>query len=1616
MSSSNNSCFWRAAGIAVCLAALWLGSVKADPLTTQLGDLDNDGVATVRDLVLLRGHMNQTQPLNAAQAVLADLTNDGFVNSSDVDEIVKVILQSRAPEQLPLASVRQSSPANGEGEVALTRETIVHFSMPLAPSATLDTHHFYAQFGGRKILSRVDISSDRKKATLFYLEPLLSNARITVTLDGAGLTDLLGRAVDLDGDGVAGGVYRQTFDTLSITPLPGTAISGRVFASERAAGGADIPLAGVTITVDGAEETLRTTTDGQGNFTLTPCPAGTFFVHIDGRTSPQSSYPNGNYYPSVGKRWEAIAGRTANLSGNSQDTSRGTVYLPCICGGTLNTVSQTQDSPIDFPAEVLDANPALQGTQLLVPANSLFADDGTRGGKVGMAPVVPDRLPSPLPPGLDLPMVITIQTDGATNFDRPVPVCFPNLPDPATGEKLPPGAKSALWSFNHDTGEWEVVGPMTVTADGNFVKTDVGVGVRQPGWHGQMPGTQIEGPEEEDDTCSGADVNWLAFGFNAVGTAASCAKDFVGKDYKAVKSLLKAAAKAKKLYDLAKKISNDLANGRLDCATRRALIYQFKEGIRELEKALTGSAELGNPLAKVVSAVKCLEDTMKLFEPFCEGVDEQPECFSWLGRKTCGIRAGLEEKAKRFRQMADIVAKAASNLALGPLQYAVTQAELHIEEDCNPSPSGVPVPAAAAASTPTNDLQQAMILDFLNIAGALEGFDEIPATDGDQLLDAILRDSADALGAIGKLYVEQEGAMPGAYVRVDYDNIVQRLRANASGRIKLILPPDTPFTLTFLDSSGQKLGFWTGLSPTDGGRLSIPGVVLQPDDSPDADGDGLGIHAESVVGTEPNNPDSDGDGILDGAEVLEGTNPLGNLIAQTGIVASTPTQSAAIDIAAFNNLAAVATGADGVTIFNVLSGLNPVRVATIDTDGNAQAVAISSNYVAVADGNAGIAVVDVSRPGNPVFSRQISTGGDARCIATDGLIAYVGLATGQIVVADLASGAILQRYSTGAGAIDDLVLGHEFLYVLKPGTLSTHRLTGAVIVPSATIASPGSRSASGRRLRLFAGDTFLWAFNAQGYNVFSLSNPAAPTLLDTVTTQQFGWKMMVANGSGLGVAAVGANGTNSGAHDVSLYDVGQSGRTTAFQTTLATPGLAYALTIYNGLAYVADGSAGMEVINYLPYDSQGVKPGISLDASFPLNHTSHTGVAEEGKLMRLTAAATDDVQVRNVEFYLNDALQVVDGNFPFEHRFVTPSRASSGATFTVRAKVMDTGGNVTWSEAYTITLVADATPPTVTTASPAAGALVGRITNLQAFFSEPMKVDSLNLGSFLLTGAGPDRVFGTADDFTPSAALSYRENLRAAFLVFSEVGLTPGNYRLQIQAPAADAAGNQIASPFVSSFQVYDTGLDSDGDGIPDDLEAMLGLNPNKADSDNDGIPDGQEDRDSDGVTNAAELFLGLNPLIADSDGDGILDRDEDEDLDGLRSQGEFLAGTDIYNPDTDGDGWTDEAEVTGNGDPLDPAIGPRLFVSTANQAPVRVIVLQSEQANAGYGAITNRPQADTGVFIMRLDFSSATFGMITNQPQADTGVFIMKLDSSNTSFGMITNQPQAATSVRINP
>jgi hypothetical protein len=114
-----------------------------------------------------------------------------------------------------------------------------------------------------------------------------------------------------------------------------------------------------------------------------------------------------------------------------------------------------------------------------------------------------------------------------------------------------------------------------------------------------------------------------------------------------------------------------------------------------------------------------------------------------------------------------------------------------------------------------------------------------------------------------------------------------------------------------------------------------------------------------------------------------------------------------------------------------------------------------------------------------------------------------------------------------------------------------------------------------------------------------------------------------------------------------------------------------------------------------------------------------------------------------------------------------------------------------------------------------------------------------------------------------------------------------------IQATNDGAAGIVTATVTLSS-------IDTDGDGIPDEAELALGLNPNNP-------IDAQEDFDRDGLTNLQEYQLGTNMRVADTDSDGLLDGQE------------VARGTEPRLPDTDGDGIQDGLEVQTGSNPLDP-------------------------------------------------------------------------------------------------
>lgn len=676
--------------------------------------------------------------------------------------------------------------------------------------------------------------------------------------------------------------------------------------------------------------------------------------------------------------------------------------------------------------------------------------------------------------------------------------------------------------------------------------------------------------------------------------------------------------------------------------------------------------------------------------------------------------------------------------------------------------------------------------------------------------------------------------------------IEQRGTAGASGVSfsNLRLAPNTRYRIWLLQASTLHVGRATLTTPANGRQFQIPPIAMREAASFDDDGDQLSLQAERILGTDPKNPDSDGDGVQDGPEVQQGTNPLDGLPARTGIVATVDTPGNALDVCASDDYVVVADGPSGISVFNVFNQLTPQVIARVEIPGEARKVSCEGNLIAVA-GSEELSIVDLSDPPAARVSQRVSRfvlGGEPTALAVADRVVYVVVSTEALTV-DLETGGVIDRFSLQDRGVD-VALERDAVFFRTFSGLEPLRIRPVAPTFTPRISLPGV----GPIGRIFVGGGFAYAARLSSLSVADCRDLDAPTV-GPATFTGAGMRQFVANGSGLGLAVTSP--TSGTPRSLSLYDVGDPSQTGTFVTEFATPGDARAVSIYNGLAYVADGERGLQVVNYLAYDTAGVAPVITLTTSFGGDQ------AEEGQRFWISAECQDDVQVRNVEFWIDGNKVRTDGNFPFEYQFTAPS-LSQQSSFTIRARVSDTGGNRTWTPLTTINLVQDATPPSVLRTTPGDGSVLGNNAVVAARLSEPINASTLTAQTFALLGAGPDRTFGTGDDVQVATSISFDATNLTAFSRPLSVPLAPGLYRATLSTGVEDRRGLALAQPVEWTFTVYDPSADQDSDGVPDELEAFLGLDPNDPDSDGDGTPDGLEDHDSDGLSNLGEVLLSL--------------------------------------------------------------------------------------------------------------------------------------------------------------
>ena len=292
------------------------------------------------------------------------------------------------------------------------------------------------------------------------------------------------------------------------------------------------------------------------------------------------------------------------------------------------------------------------------------------------------------------------------------------------------------------------------------------------------------------------------------------------------------------------------------------------------------------------------------------------------------------------------------------------------------------------------------------------------------------------------------------------------------------------------------------------------------------------------------------------------------------------------------------------------------------------------------------------------------------------------------------------------------------------------------------------------------------------------------------------------NGSDLLLAASAAAQSNS--KDITIYDVSDPLDTTRFLITYPTPGQSADVAISAGMAFVADGAAGLTVVNYLDLDQAGVAPTATADLS-------HLDVAPEldgiqvirGSRVFLAPDVADDVQIKEVRLLFDGALVDSDQSFPFTFRPEVEDEVL------VQFAVEDTGGNVGLSEAVTVEVIDDLAAPHLVRSTPADGGAGANVTQAVLMFDEPLDPSSFDSSAITLTDLGPVGVPGGGDDAAVILNSAVLLGTRVVAVDFGDP-LPYANYQLNIAAAAiVDRFGNALTEDFTLSFFSIDAAPDS---------------------------------------------------------------------------------------------------------------------------------------------------------------------------------------------------------------
>lgn len=253
---------------------------------------------------------------------------------------------------------------------------------------------------------------------------------------------------------------------------------------------------------------------------------------------------------------------------------------------------------------------------------------------------------------------------------------------------------------------------------------------------------------------------------------------------------------------------------------------------------------------------------------------------------------------------------------------------------------------------------------------------------------------------------------------------------------------------------------------------------------------------------------------------------------------------------------------------------------------------------------------------------------------------------------------------------------------------------------------------------------------------------------------------------------------------------------------------------------------------------------------------------------------------------------------------------------------------------YTVIFVSDGLPNPVVPPNNTPESIVRLVTSMQRLERE-RRLISLKIHTVYLSGRTPPQ-FQSAPidllrDMAEAGQGTFRNVGNGESINFLDIGFNSFRRTFQLKSFLVE---NRNARPFVN----LGDSMDSDGDGLSDQEELLIGTSEVVFDSDGDGFNDQLEnglrnagfdpldgsdadckvlpnddynrrDDDGDGLLNCEERFLGSNPRLFDTDADGIPDP--------IETRARVVPVTDDYFADPDRDGIVNGFEIRDHTDPV---------------------------------------------------------------------------------------------------